>query len=208
MHLVCLALSFLLMSSPTLADMSHAPQLRVKTGISSLSVTAGNILNNQSLNSMITWQPTVVWDLPSFSSRLGVHYLQEMGGPYGLTPLSGVGVSGYYYFRGISSGYEISPDGVVVQKSRPGPYIIGSLTPVNLNMNRLEEKDTANNFYFSAFMTDIAMGAGYDYPILQNMLLTAEFMVRNGTTISSNTSSGNVSYSGWSIFIGFATAYY
>lgn len=197
---------FVLLSSRTFADLSRAPQLRVKTGISSISVSAGNVLDKQSLNSMITWQPTVVWDLPSFSSRVGIHYLQEMGGPYGLTPLSGVGVSGYYYFHGISSGYEVSPDGVVIQKSRPGAYVLGSYTPVNLNMNKLDEKDSANNFYFSAFMSDIGIGAGYDYPVLQNMLITGEFMVRNGTTISSSTN--NVSYSGWSIFIGFATAYY
>lgn len=188
------------------ADLSRAPQLRVKTGISSLSVTAGNMLQGQSLNSMITWQPTVSWDLPSFSSRLGIHYLQEMGGPYGLTPVSGVGLSGYYYFHGISSGYEITPDGVVIQKSRPGPYLIGSFTPVNLNMNKLDEVNASGNFYFSAFMSDLGIGVGYDYPILQNMLIMGEFMIRNGSTISSSAS--NVSYSGWSIFVGFATAYY
>ncbi len=189
------------------AGTNRAPQLRVKMGVSTLNVNAGTLVTDKPLNSLITWQPTVAWDMPSFSSRIAVHYLQEMGGTYGLTPISGIGLSGYYYFYGISSGYELQPDKVIIQKSKPGPYILASYTPINFNMNRVD--GASSNSYFSVFMGDIGFGIGYDYPFLQNMILAGEFVIRNGSTISTSSNNvGSVSYSGYSIFFSIATAYY
>lgn len=185
---------------------AETPFLRIKTGVSSLNVTAGERLSGEPLKSMVTFQPTVLWDMPSFSSRIGIHYMQEMNSPYGLTPISGIGVSGYYHILGISSVYEMSADEVLIQKSRPGPYIIGSFTPLNVNLNKFETGGGSSNFYFSAFVNEIALGMGYDYPILQNMILSAEFLYRNGNSVDS--SSEKVNYSGYTLFLTVGASYY
>jgi len=193
-------------------SLASVPLLRVKTGLSTISVNAGELYERVALGSMVTFQPSILWDFPSFSSRIGVHYLQELSSPHGMTPMSGIGISAYYHILGISSSYQISDDGVILQKSRPGPYLYAGLTPVNLNMNKLEEGvNSADNKYFSAQCNEIAAGLGYDYPLLQNMLLSGEVVYRTGSskgTGTSNTSAGSVNYSGYTIFFSLAAAYY
>lgn len=210
-----LRISFLIFVGTCLfASLSYAsaPLLRLKTGFSSLSVDAGDLYKQESLNSTVTFQPSILWDFPSFSSRLGIHYLQELNSPHGLTPLSGIGFSAYYHIFGISSSYQLNDNDVLLQKSRPGLYLVASLTPVNLNMNKFDEGASSDqNKYFSAYCNDVAAGIGYDYPLLQNMLLSAEFVYRSGSSSVSSTSSGgsqSVGYSGYTFFITFAAAYY
>jgi hypothetical protein len=186
---------------------ADAPQLRVKTGISDLSIQAGSKLKGDKLKSLITFQPSVLWDFPSFSSRFGVHFLSEVNSPFGATPLSGIGVSAYYYLMGLSSGHDLSDDNILLQKSRPGPFLIASFTPVNININKFNDQASSNeNFYFSAYVNDLLMGIGYDYPIRQNMLISAEIVLRNGSAAVSN--SQPITYSGWSFFLTMATSYY
>lgn len=160
----------------------------------------------------MTLQPSVLWELPSFSSRLGIHYLQETGGPYGVTPLTGIGVSGYYHFFGLSTSHRKDEDGTVIQVSKPGPYLVASLTPVNFNMNKRDQADSADNLFFSAYMWDIGTGVGYDYPMNQNMLFSVEYTLRNGSGSSGSGSTGgssrSVRYQGSSILLSFATSYH
>lgn len=186
-----------------LEDKAHAanPMVRIKSGTSRLTVNAGEVIVGESLTPMVTFQPSVMWALPEISTRLGVHYLQDLGGSFGMTPVSGIGISGYYYLMGISTAYSVSEDETVMQKSRPGPYLFASLTPVNFNLNRVSSK-----FYFSAFIYDVAAGIGYDFPLTQNMIISLEYVLRNG--ISNGPSKDNVNYKGSTIFISFGTTYF
>lgn len=192
---------------------ASVPLFRMKAGLSSLTIAGGPVIDKQSLNSMMTLQPGMLWEMPQFSSRLGVHYLLEMGGPFGLTPVSGIGISGYYYLRGISTSYSVPVEGTVIQKSIPGPYLFGGLTPVNFNVNKIDSTNSSQSFYASSFLFDIAAGIGYDYTISNNMLLSGEFIIRNGAGGGSSgaESTGNdsgLTYSGYSLMISFATSYY
>lgn len=196
--------SLLLGSSSALAA---APLLRLKTGVSDLSMQAGDRFNGQKLKSLITFQPSVLWDFPSFSSRLGFHMLSELNSPAGATPISGIGISAYYHLFGLSTAYEVTDDDTVIQKSRPGPYMVGCLTPVNVNLNKFEESASKNdNYFFSGMVNEVLVGLGYDYPIMQNMLISGEFAIRNGTNVEST--NAKISYSGWTIFLTLATSYY
>lgn len=181
--------------------------LRLKTGMSSLSITSGDRLSGEKLNSMVNLTPSVLWDFPSFSSRFGIHYMMELNSPYGLTPMSGIGLSAYYHILGITTGYELTKDDVLFQKSKPGPYIYAGFTPVNININKFNtDNNTADNYFFSALINDISFGLGYDYPIFQNMTLSGEFILRSGKTVDS--SKDQVQYSGWTVFLTLATSYF
>lgn len=193
-----------LFSSPAQAS---APLVRIKTGFSSLTVNAGEKVRNEPLGSMITFQPAVLWEMPGFSSRFGVSYLQEMGSPFGMTTVQGIGISGYYYFFGISSSQTQPEPDVTFQRSRPGPFLFGSLTPINYNLNRFDTSNDANsNFHPSAVAFDISAGVGYDYPFTRNILFSGEFVLRN----ASGADSGNqrMTYDGYTIYFSVATTYF
>jgi hypothetical protein len=195
-----------LVTFSSLNGFASVPMLRVKTGFSNLIVNAGDRLKNEPLTPMVTFQPSLHMEVPQFSSRIGVHYLQEMGGAYGLTPLSGIGISGYYYFYGISTSYSVGGDGTVIQKSRPGPVLFGSVTPINFNLNRMGDPVSANNFFFSTFMYDVSAGLGYDYPFNRNMVFGIEYVLRNGS--GADAKKQTVSYRGSTIFLSFGTSYF
>lgn len=186
---------------------SDTSVLRLKTGVSNISLTSGDRLQNTPLKSMINFTPTVLWDFPSFSSRFGLHYLMEINSPFGLTPMSGIGISAYYHIFGITTGFEFTQDEVLIQKSKPGPYIYLGLTPVNLNINQFNTTDaTADNYFFSAYVNDISIGLGYDYPFSDNMTFSSEFVLRNGRTTESTADA--VEYAGWTLFFTLGTTYF
>lgn len=192
---------------------AEAPLFRLKAGASTLALSGSPTVSGQSLNSMITFQPSVLWQIPEFSSRLGFHYLQELGGPFGLTTLSGIGMSGYYYFRGVSTTYSNPDDTTIVQKYIPGPYLFGSLSPINFNVNIPSSSQNSQEFFASAFLYDLSTGVGYDYLLSSNMILSAEFSLRNGTGSGSTNPGGSgaqesLGYQGFSILFSFATSYY
>lgn len=179
---------------------ADAPMIRFKAGTSSIAVNGGPTVINASLGSMVTLQPSILWAVPSFSSRLGVHYLQEIGGSFGMTPITGIGISGYFYMSGISTSYSMSEDGIVVTKSIPGIFLYAGITPVNFNLNRADPQ-----LRFSALVYEVAAGLGYDYPLTQNLVISAEYLVRNGVSSGAD---GNLNYKGSTIFISFGTTYF
>jgi hypothetical protein len=191
-----------------------SPMFRMKAGSSSLQISGGAVVDKQSLNSMITLQPGIHWEMSQFSSRLGIHYLQELGGPYGLTTVTGIGISGYYYLRGISTTYSIPSEGTVIQKSIPGPFLYGGITPVNFNVNRIDATNSSQSFYASSFVFDVAAGVGYDYTISNNMILSGELLIRNaagaGDSGGAKAKAGEtgLSYRGFSFMLSYATSYY
>lgn len=182
-----------------------------------MQISGDPVIDSQSLNSMITLQPSVFWEMSQFSSRFGVHFLQELGGPFGLTTVGGIGVSGYYYLRGISTAYSRPDDNTIVQKSIPGPYLYGGgITPVNFSVNKIDIANSSQSFYASTFVFDIAAGVGYDYTISSNMILSCEFLIRNAAGAgpsSSGSGSGSsndtgLAYKVFSFMLSFATNYY
>lgn len=185
---------------------AEAPLVRIKSGVTNLTVNAEPKVKGESLKPMVTFQPSILWEVPEFSSRLGIHYLQELGGPYGLTPVSGIGISGYYFISGLSTSYSVGEDGTIVQKSKPGFYMVASLTPINFNLNRFDESNTSDNLSPSFLLYDLSAGVGYDYPISQNMVIALEIVLRNGSGTDSKAQTA--SYSGTTIYLSFATCYY
>jgi len=193
---------------PDHAQALDAPLIRMKTGFSSLKVNAGALLKNASLSSAITLQPSILWEVPQFSARLGVNFLMELQSAYGMTPLSGIGFTGYYHLSGVSTTYRQDEDGTLIQKSKPGLFLAGSLTPANMNINILSETGTVPNRFFSRAVFDLSTGVGYDYPIASNMILSGELMLRTGAGADTADPDKSINYSGFTFFLSFATSYY
>lgn len=184
---------------------AEVPAFRGKLAMYDLSVSAGELVSNEKLGSMVTLQPGILWNFSSMNSRIGLHFLLDVGSQYGFTPISGIGISGYYYLTGLTSAYELSADEVLTQKTKPGLFTFMSVTPVNFNLNKIDKNDPTNNFSFSATMTDIIMGFGYEYPLKPNSILALEASLRDG---SSSFNSQSVSYRGFGISLVYTTSYY
>lgn len=188
---------------------TQVPAFRIKVGASSLNVKAGDRVVNEPLNSVLTLQPSLMWDLPTFRSRLGVHFLADFQSDFGQMPISGMGLSGCFYIQQISSAYEYAQDGVLHQRSRPGFYVSGSITPVNMNLNREAAKNKDNlDLAFATLVIDLSGGLGFDYPVGTNFIFSSELLYRVGANRSSSSSNQNVSYSGAVLFLSFLTSYH
>jgi hypothetical protein len=180
----------------------------MKFGTYTTVVTAGDLLKESTLGSLVTLQPTFLWDLPTFRSRLGVHFIADLNSAFGLMPISGIGFSGYFYLLGMSTAYEISDDGTLKQTSKPGPYVYGGLTPVNFNINSNDEENPSRSFAFSSLIVETALGVGFDYPLRRNTLITGELAYRFGTAPDPKSDIGDLEYSGIGLNISFSTSYY
>ena len=189
-------------SSPSYAIDSY-PVIRLKVGKFVTNVIAGDILDNEPLNSTLTFQPTILWDYSTFRSRIGYHFTGDFSSDYGLFPISGIGFSGYFYPFGISSTIQTTITNVEFQRYKVSPYIFGSITPVNFNLNRTED-----NIRFSAFLVEINLGAGLDYPFKPNTLVTLDLNYRFAASPTGENSNENLSYSAIGITVGFMTSYY
>jgi hypothetical protein len=195
----------LLFSFQTLAEPSGgAPIFRGRMGINMLNVTVGNLYPSTPLASAMTFEPTVLWNLPTFRSRIGVHYIGEFGSKYGFETISGAGFSGYFYPYGLSTAYELQPDGTLIQKSKPGPYTFATITPVNFNFN---DASGPTPKAFSAYMIEMGVGGGYDYPLSTNMVLSGELQYRFASAQENNTSN-TIAYSGIGLMLVFSTSYH
>jgi hypothetical protein len=200
---------FFLFLSPDIFASYQAPAFRMKAGYSGLSIKAGDRIKGEPLKSTLTIQPSLLWDLPTFRSRLGVHFLADFQSDFGQMPISGMGISGCFYVQQISSAYEYSQEGVLHQRSKPGFFISGSITPANINLNREASKNADfRDIAFATLVMDLIGGVGFDWPIGTNFILSGELAYRVGANQTSSANSQNVSYSGLSFFISFLTAYY
>lgn len=187
---------------------NNAPIFRGRMGMNMLTFTVGEIYKNEELGAISTFSPTILWSFPTFRSRMGLHYSGDFGSKYGFTPISGVGLSSYFYPYGLSSAYEITPDGTLFQKSKPGPYALATLTPVNFNINTTkDESPTGSQVSFAAYMIEVGLGGGYDYPVGNNMVISAEFQYRFASA-QERTTKETVSYSGLGFMLTFSTSYH
>jgi hypothetical protein len=190
-------------------DYSRAPTFRAKLGMSLVDFKLGTQYENEKLNSLMIFQPTVLWDLPSFRSRLGLHFIGEYGGSFGATPISGMGLSGYFYPNGISSVYEFTPDGTLLQKTLSGPFVYATFTPVNFNLNKQRLGSGSGQPDLSVFsvMHEVGVGTGYDYAFKANTILAFELGYRYASAQES-TAEGSIFYKGFCFFLVFSTSYY
>lgn len=170
-----------------------------------LAVSAGELLENEKLGAILTFQPGVFWNYPSISSRIGVHFLLDLKSKYGLTPASGIGISGYYYFSGVPSSYEILPEEVLVEKTKPSIYTFASLTPVNFNLNQIDRFDISNNISLSAVLVDLIIGGGYEYPLKPNSIISVDLSLREA---SSSFGGQTTSYRGFGLMFTYTASYY
>ena len=170
-------------------------------------VSAGETVKDEPLGSLMTLQPMVLWNFPSINSRIGIHYLLDLASNYGFTPISGIGITGYYYLTGLPAAYETLPDDTLIQKSKHGLFTYASFTPVNFNLNRRDTLDpnSGKSFSFSSMLYDFTIGAGYEYPLRPNSLISVEIAVRDA---SSGGQGGKLAYSGYGIGLTFTTSYY
>lgn len=182
-----------------------APVFRAKLGMFNTKVSAGELVSNETLGSMLTIQPSVLWNFPLMRSRIGLHYLGDFGSNFGMSPITGIGVSGYYYLSGLSAAHAIDSDGALIQKSRPGFFTFASFTPVNFNLNKKDAPNPNDNFTFSSVILEIMLGFGYEYPIKPNTLVSLELAFRDG---SSKASGQDLNYSSLGLFFAFTTSYY
>ena len=118
-----------------------------------------------------------------------------------------MGLSVYFYPWGITSANELTADQVVVQKHKPGPFLYGGLTPVNFNLNQPDPNNPNNDLSFSALIFELMLGAGFDYPLRPNSILSFSFNYRFGSA-SDNSELGEVSYRGFGLQIGFTANYF
>lgn len=207
--LICVLTGGVFSSRSFAQTFSQAPTFRAKLGMSVLDFKLGTQYENEKLNSLFVFQPTVLWDLPSFRSRLGLHFLGEYGGSFGATPISGMGISGYFYPKGVSSVYEFTSDGTLLQKTLPGPFVFATYTPVNFNLNQKRLGNGSGQPDLSVFsvMNELGVGAGYDYAFKANAILAFELGYRYASEQES-TADGSVFYKGFSCFLVFSTSYY
>ena len=129
----------------------------------------------------------------------------EFASEFGLTPISGIGLSAYVYPFGISSSHQKLENDTVIQKSKSGPFLMAALTPINFNIN---DPDGDNERTFSVFIYDSMLGAGYDYAFRQNMILSGEVVYRFGSAVNDNQGQGGVNYSGFGLMLSVLTSYY
>jgi hypothetical protein len=194
--------------TPSVRAGFETPVLRMKFGYSATNLSAGDELAKEPLGSLLTLQPTVLFDFPSINSRIGVHYLGELLSDFGTIPISGVGFSAYFYPLGISSAHEVKADEVMFQKTRTGPYLMGALTPVNVSVNKPDPTNPAKNIFFSAFILETQFAVGFDYPLRQNLVLHGEVGYRFGAATADELRGQAVGYNSLSFMLGFMTAYY
>lgn len=184
---------------------AEAPVFRARLGMYDLSVNAGELLQNEKFGAILTFQPGIFWNYPTMSSRIGVHFLADLKSNYGLMPVSGIGFSGFYYLSGVPSSYEMQPDQVLVEKTKPSIYTFASLTPINFNLNQIDRVDISRNISFSALLLDLAIGAGYEYPLKPNSILSADLSIREASGTFGTQTTG---YRGFGFSITYTTSYY
>lgn len=183
------------------------PTLRLGLGYSPLKVSAGQVLQNVPLKSILTLNPMFLWDAPAFRSRLGLHFLTDMGSPFGLVTTSGLGLSWVFYPLGLSSAREKGLDGVEVRKTRVSPYFMAQITPTRFTLAGTRE-DTETFEYFSSLVVETSLGAGLDYPLNDNMVLFGGLNYRFAAITKGELSSEAINYSGIHIQIGVMSSFF
>ena len=206
----------------------QAPTFRFGLGYSSITFNAGNLTDSTNntgktattvgvhqqvaLGNKLTLNPMFLWDVPSLRMRLGVHFLADIGSTYGFISTSGVGLTALFYLLGISSYKEIKDDGSEIMRSRVGPYLQASVTPLKFSAffpaTALQTSNHQDGDYFNAYLIETSLGAGVDFPFGEDLLGFFGLQYRFASYTSQETSSGTVSYSGIMALFGVMTNFF
>ncbi len=191
------------------------PTLRMGIGYSPITFTAGTEFSESTpLESIITVNPMFLWDFPGLRSRIGFHFLTDIGSPYGFVSTAGIGFTGILYPLGISSGREITEDFTEMVKSRNGPFIQFSMTPTKFSITKTPDVsspiyNTPSLWpYFSVRVIEIAVGAGYDFKITDDLTGFGSLLYRNAAFKELEAGAGAVTYGGLSVMVGVMTNFY
>lgn len=196
----------------------EVPTFRFGFGHSIVSFEARNkagasILGTEqaSLGSILTVSPSFLWDVPQLRSRIGLHFLADVGSEFGFVSIIGVGVTYLFYPLGLSSSREVKDDGAILVKTRVSPYLNIQITPekMSITVPSTNPLDVATNRrYFNIIMYEVAIGAGLDYPVGDNMILFGGGNYRFATYTSDEATLGSVKYSGLYFNVGLMTNFY
>lgn len=201
-----------------LANSAHAlidvPTLRLALGPSMINYSAGTAVSvSTPLKSIITLNPMFLWDIPSVRSRLGVHFLADMGSPYGFISTAGVGATAIFYPLGLSSSREVRDDFAEVVKTRISPYFQFSLTPMKFTItqvptNVLPNTDKSLFPYLNSRVLEYSMGLGLDYPVANDLIVFGGLHYRSAAFTADESTQGAITYSGFSLLVGIMTNFY
>jgi hypothetical protein len=195
----------------------QVPTLRFGLGVMPLKFTAGTVAPADaplSLGSMVTLNPMFLWDLPSVRSRVGFHFLADVGSKYGFISTAGIGLTFLYYPIGLSSSRELRDNDATVIKTRIAPYIQLAITPTKFSVTVRPPPDDPNyNIssswdYFSANVIETSIGGGVDYPFSNNVVAFFGIHYRFAAISSEETKSGALNYSGMGILAGVMSNFY
>ncbi|NDG84124.1 MAG: hypothetical protein EBX52_03685 [Proteobacteria bacterium] len=191
------------------------PTLRMGLGYSPINFTAGSLFpESTSLGNILTVNPMFLWDFPGVRSRVGFHFLTDIGSPYSFVSTAGIGITGILYPFGISSGREVSEDFTETVKSRNGPFIHFSLTPTKFTVT--QKPDPSSPIYnipslwpyFSVKVVEVAAGAGYDFKLANDLTGFGSVLYRTAAFKEMEAGAGAVSYGGLSFLVGVMTNFY
>lgn len=195
--------------------MVPVPTLRMGLGYSPITFSAGSIFSESTpLESILTVNPMFLWDFPGVRSRVGFHFLTDIGSPYSFVSTAGIGLTGILYPLGISSGRELTEDFTEVIKSRNGPFIHFSLTPTKFSVTqRPDPSSPAFSIpslwpYFSVRVIEVAAGAGYDFRLTDDLTGFGSLLYRTAAFKELEAGAGAVSYGGISLMVGVMTNFY
>ena len=208
---IFLALSFLILNPlPSAHALIDVPTFRLGLGHSFLKFTAGSLFpESTSLSPAVTLNPMFLWDMPSLRTRLGIHFLADIASDYGSFPNSGVGVTAIFYPLGLSSSREVKADNSVIVKNRISPYLQFQVTPNKSSISDPTRTSTPTNpNYFSALVIENSVGAGIDYPYLDDMIFFLGMHYRFAAFTSQETSIGAYKYGGLELKLGIMTNFY
>lgn len=205
---VLIFLSFTRNSAEALIEV---PTFRFGLGTSMLSFTAGTLFATPtSLGSKVTINPMFLWDIPTVRSRIGLHFLADLGSKFGSLPISGIGVTGVFYPLGLSSSREINEDGSVLIKHRISPYLQFQMTPVKCSISDATTFKTVSSqaSYFSATVIETSVGLGVDYPVGDDLLAFLGLHYRFAAFTDQETSTGAIKYHGIELLLGVMTNFF
>jgi hypothetical protein len=193
----------------------EVPTLRFGIGYSPLNFTAGTVFTEPTaLGNFATINPMFLWDLPSLRSRVGFHFLTDIGSQYGFVSTAGVGLTGILYPLGLSSSREIGEDFTEVVKTRIGPFLQFAITPTKFSV--LQTPPTSSPTYntpslwpyFNVKVVEISIGAGVDYPLARDLVGFLGVHYRAAAFKQLESGQGSISYSGISVIGGLMTNFY
>ena len=186
------------------------PTFRMGIGHSFINFTAGSLFpTSTKLDPIVTFNPMFLWDIPFVRSRIGLHFLADMGSSYGSFPNSGVGLTTLFYPLGLSSSREVKPDSSVIVKNRISPYFQFQVTPNKSSISDPSRTSTPSNpNYFAAMIIEGSAGAGIDYPYKEDLVVFFGLHYRFAAFTSKETSIGSIKYSGIELLTGIMTNFY